>query len=295
MAGQNTLIVYTDYNNIQTAIAAILGTGTGDKGYGQTVSSSQVSQYAKISVTEWNNLRTDILKARQHQTSAVLVLTQPTTAVKITEADRAAYAAMAADAETNRLAAPPPTDATREDLVTSSTKAPGWNGSISYTVTVDFSSAEAARFYFNTGSRIEFSASLTGGTSATAGTKDNSWAAIFTGMGTVYFNRSNTTCTGTGTTTAIGWAGLTTSNQVIFTKSVSGTTYVPNQYQIQARAPSSTQIVFTITFSDSSGQPNPPWGTDENVTGTLVSYVQVYRASGSNVSVNKPTGTKTTL
>jgi urate oxidase len=68
MAGQNTLILATDYNLIQSKIASVMGEGSGTKGYGQTIASSQVGQFAKITTTQWNNLRTDILRARQHQT-----------------------------------------------------------------------------------------------------------------------------------------------------------------------------------------------------------------------------------
>lgn len=295
-AGVGNKIEWTDYNQIRSLIVQVLGTGSGDYGYGQDVSAlTAVAQNEKITVAQWDRLRTAILKARQHQTTAALSLTQPTSSVKLYELDRSAYYAMAQDAATNRLAIPPAPEATREDLVTSTQRTTAWNGTISQTITVDFASADAARYYFNTGSRFEFSASLTGGNTGVPGTKDNSWAAILSGMGVIYFNRSNTTCTGSGNTTSIGWASLTSSNQLIFRKDVSGTTYYPNAFYLYARAPSASQIVFTLNWQDDSGNPNPPLGTDENVTGTLTSYAQVYRASGSNVSVNKPSATKTTF
>ena len=36
-----SLVEASDYNTIQTKVDSILGTGSGDKGYGQAVSSSQ--------------------------------------------------------------------------------------------------------------------------------------------------------------------------------------------------------------------------------------------------------------
>ena len=57
MAGQNTKILASDYNAIQTIINGVMGTGTGDSGYGQSLSSSQISGTPTISVLQWTNLR----------------------------------------------------------------------------------------------------------------------------------------------------------------------------------------------------------------------------------------------
>ena len=292
MAGLGTKITATDYNAIQAKIALVLGSGSGDYGYGQAISSSSVSANAKISVAQWNNLQSDILRARQHQTGNAESLTTAATSVKITEADRAAYNAMADDTQTYRLTVPPSSQATRENLVATQTRTANWNGVLSQYVTIDFGSADTARYYFNSGSRFEFSASRSGGSNTA---KDISWTTILTNMGTIYFDRENTTPTGTGTGSTIGWADLTGSDQQIFEKTLAGTTYYPNVYRIYARAPVANQIVFTIRFDDASGQPNPPWGTDEDVTGTLTSTVQVYRASGSNVSVPTPAASTTAI
>lgn len=74
-------IVSTDYNTIQKNIATVLGVGNQDVsgnadasyGYGQTVSSTQIAQYNKITFNHWNTLRTDILKVRQHQLGATAI------------------------------------------------------------------------------------------------------------------------------------------------------------------------------------------------------------------------------
>lgn len=293
-------ILAAEYNNIQSVINQILGTGSLTRGYGQSVSSSQVLASAIISTTQWRNLRTDILRCRQHQTGNTETLTYPTTDIKISEADRAAYAQMAADADTNRLVAPPANQATRENLVSTQTRTANWNGTLTQTVTVDFLSAEAARFYFNSGSRIEFSSSRTGGLGTV---KDVSWTTLLSGMGTIYFGRSTTTCTGSGIGTSIGWDGLTSTNQLIFEKDVSGTTYYPNKYVIYCRAPSATQMIFTIQWQDnattagiqSGGPPTRDWGIDEDVTGNLSSTVQVYRADSDNVRVTAPSGSTTSF
>ena len=309
MVATGTIIAANDYNTIQSLANQVLSVnvGGGLYGYGQTVASSQVSQYSKITVTQWRNLREDILRCRQHQTGTDLSaqLTYPTQDVKVTATDREAYLTMMQTAalDANRLGAPPSSQATRESL-TSTTRTAAWNGSISHSVTVTFpgynltsgavSADDHIRCYFNTGSRFEISSSLTGGNSGTVGTKDYSWSVLLSGMGTIYFNRTNTTTTGSGTAYAIGYQNLTTSDQLIFQKDTTAG-YSPNRYRIYARKPSSASIVFTMYWEDLSGQPNPPYGFDENVTGTTASVVQVYRASGGNVTIPKPNGSATAL
>jgi hypothetical protein len=297
MAGQGNLILATDYNAIQAKIALVLGSGSGNYGYGQTVLSSAVGSNAKISVTQWANLRTDILRARQHQTGTDLSsqLTTPSTSVKIVESDRAAYMQMADDATTNRLITVPISQATRENLVATTSRTTGWNGTVQQTVTVTFPDDNAARYFFNTGSRIEFSSSLVGGVSD--GGKTDSWRTLLNAMQTIYFDYDNTASTNTGgngiTNTNYGFSNLPSANTIIFTKAVDGTTYYPNVYQILARKPSGNQLIFTIQWRDDNSPGG--WSIDENVTGTLNSYVQVFRASGSNVSVSTPPATTSSI
>ena len=289
MAGQNTKILASDYNAIQTIINGVMGTGTGDSGYGQTLSSSQISSTTTISVLQWTNLRSDILKARTHQTTSPETLTIPTTSVKISESDRAAYQAAANNAVTYRLAIPPSGQAT-SSVIATLTRTTAWNGSISHSVTVTFATTEAARFYFNAGGQIQFTASRTGGT---VGTKNTSWTTMLTNMGTITFGRSTTSATGTGTGSSIGWSNLTTTAQTIFTKNteqIASPSYTPNDYHITAATSANgLQLIFVIYFEDLSGQPNVPWGTDENVDGTLTSTATLYYATGTNVSVTAPT------
>lgn len=309
MVATGTIIAANDFNTIQALVNQVLGPniGGGTFGYGQSVASSQVSQYSKITMTQWRNLREDILRCRKHQTGADPTLTYPTADVKISAADREAYLStiQTAALDVNRLAAPPTTEASREPVVSNQVRSTPWNTSITQTVTVTFngytvntttlSGADHMRCYFNAGGRFELSSTLTGGTTGTVGTKDYSWNILLSGMGTVYFNRTNTTATGVGTGSSIGYANLTATDQQIFQKDTTAG-YSPNRYRILARSPAANQIVFTIKWEDLSGNPNPGWGSDENVTGTLTSYVQVYRPSGVNsVTIPIPAATTTSL
>ena len=194
---------------------------------------------------------------------------------------------------TNKLATPPSGQATLATVNTGS-RTTAWNGTITHTVTVSFGSADAARFFFNTGSEIRFSASRANGSTSAFGTKNYSWTSALNGMGTIKFGHDSTTCTGTGTaSTSFGYNQLGLTRTLIFTKYTD--TYTPNQYQIEAAFADGTfsSIIFYIYFEDISGQPNAPWGIDENVDGDLTSTVQAYYASGSNVSVPVPAASST--
>jgi hypothetical protein len=294
MAGQYSAILATDYNVIQSKVALVLGSGTGNTGYGQTVISSQVSSRTNVTYTQWNNLRTDLLKARQHQTGNDMssFLTVASATVNVTDADRTAFTSMANDIQdqTNRLITPPPSQATRENLVAVQQRATAWNGSLTQTVTVTFSNADSARYFFNTGSQIEFGLSRSLGTS---NTKNATWTAMFNGMGVISFKHDSTACSGTGDPAAtIGYYELSTDDKLIFQKLAPAGTYADNRFFILARKGNIglEQIIFTIRMEDASGGP-----IDENPDGLLTSTVQVYYATGDNVSVLKPPATTTGL
>jgi hypothetical protein len=289
MAGQRTAIIANDYNVIQSKLSQVLGTGSGDFGYGQTVTSSQSIPQIPITAAKWNLLRDDLLKARQHQSGAdesgnIPILTH---ASVIAEAYRSSINSMADLVTTNRLVIPPSNQATRDTILTSVRTTP-WNNTLTHTVTVNFSSTAAARYFFNTGSSLDISASRTGGT---VGLKNSSWTTMLTNMGRISLRHSNSAVSGTGTvSSSIGWTDLTTVDQLLFVKYTETPTYTPNQYDIYVKSGVDTaQIIFTITFADLSGYiPDPPEGIDENINGTLTSIIEVYRASGNNVSVTSP-------
>jgi hypothetical protein len=85
---------------------------------------------------------------------------------------------------------------------------------------------------------------------------------------------------------------LTTSDQQVFSKDVTGTTYNPNRFVLLARV-NSNQLILTLQWRDDSAPGG--FGIDEAVTGNLTSTVQVYRASGANVSAPLPPATSTNI
>ena len=294
-AGQGQLIQYTDYNSIRTVVDSVMGTGA--TGYGQTLASSAVSQGATITALQWLNLRTDMVKARQHQIGSAVGsssatdgrnLLLPASGLTITEALRAQFSSFASTIDSNKRTID--TDSVggqfaAEGLVTG-TRSSAWNSTLTNTVTITFSDSNHPNYFFNAGGKIRISANITTGTS-----KNNTWNTMFTQMGEFVMDYTSTSYTGSSATgSAIGWNDLTTSNQLIGQKAAPSGSYAENRYYIYARKNvSGTQIILTIEFQDNDlGDPN----FDEDVQPTLNSVIAQYRPSGSNVSVPSPTATQ---
>ena len=305
MAGQGTKILASDYNVVQSAIATVLGTGSGTLGYGQAVSSSQIVGNPTITASQWSNLRSDLLKAYAHITNYPTVpgsLTipsdpsLPSPKTKVTATDYANYLALSNYITANAGVTPPSGQASLTSLLSGvqGQRTTAWNGTVTHTMTLTFSSANAARYFFNAGGNVQFSASLTGYPSDAGLAKDQDWAMLLTNMRTITMNSNSTACSGSYDvlTTAVGFYQLTTTPTNIFRKATASPTYTPNQYDIYASVNSNSSpsvITFSIQFQDLSAPGG--WGVDENVAGTLSSFVQAYYATGSNVSVSLPSVT----
>ena len=260
----NQIISAARYNQLQGRIAALLGTGSGDKGYDQSVDSSPVPIGDTVLVTHMNNLYNDFRDVYVHIYGILpTTINTVTSSNEITEALHAEYETMIADLETNRFTV----DADYADLeaagVNSSRSASSlWGGSgdpqyLTHEFTITFSSANARRGFFNAGGEIRFSASLTPGTSNPSDPnyqKTVNWQSMLSGMGTISFRYSSTTKTGSGTGTNVGNLDLTTNYQTIFTKTGSSS-YTDNQYYIQAKEDNSSKIRFKITFQDDATAP----------------------------------------
>lgn len=299
MAGQGSIIRATDYNTIQSNISTVLGTGSGYFGYGQTVLSSPVAQEDLITQEQWANLRLDLLRARQHQTGSdeSSNLTDVTNTTLVTEATREQFANISQVVIDNKFSCA--INQGTIDAVETKTRTTSWNNYLKHTVVVTFSSADHARTFFNAGGNFRFTASRTGGSSSTI---NQAYTTILDEMGTVIMNYSDTNCT--GTTPIInpgnGFYGLAPSvKQRIFRKRVNSSNYYGyysygqvalTNYHIDATlSADSAQIIFEIYFESDSAS------TSSTVDGTLTSTVQIFRPSGTNVSIVAPASSQSGL
>lgn len=298
-AGKGSKIEYVDYNNIQKVIGAVLGSGGTNPntnavdstyGYGQNVSSSQVAQYAKITVSQWNALRNDLLKARQHQTGLDETgnLATPTLDTRITEADRAAYLTFAGVVDVNRLVVPPSSQSSVANLTATRTQV--WTSTISQVFTFTFPSANDAKYFFNTGGNFKITPTFTNYTSDGSLLVNQSWYTILQAVGTITFNYNSTKNTGSGTPqTTKGFYQLTTSDTLLYQKIIDASNqYTPNQYDFYGKvSPAGNVVTLTSTFSYTKA--GAGGNVYEKVNGTLAVALQSQSASGTNVSVTAPT------
>ncbi len=291
-----SVVTATRYNAIQSKVAAVLGTGSGDKGYGMSLASAQVGAGDTVTATHIANLHTDINKCILHQTaSATSAIVAPAASDVIEESNStnkkgwAQYEAESTVAETNRLTAAAGNMTTTSELTESRTTA--WGSSpdtVNTTFTVTFSSADIKRNFFNSGGEIRMALALSSG----SGSKGTSWSNLFSGAGTVKFGRTATTCTGSGTTTSIGNVDMTGSHQTIFSKDVGSGVYGENDFTITAKDNSSTVLEFIVTLNDDDAGDQTGTGgpVDEDVGGTTTLTVSSFYANNASaVQHSRPT------
>jgi len=60
------IITATRYNNLRSSVDSVLGVGTGNSGYGQTLQSSSVSVGDLVQADDLNNLYEDVRKSYRH-------------------------------------------------------------------------------------------------------------------------------------------------------------------------------------------------------------------------------------
>ena len=298
---QGDTITASDYNTFATNVNTIIGTGSGDSGYGLSEIAA-VSAGNTITAAQWNSLLTGLQKAANHQgttlTNASNSVSQGGNILPLSnlEADITLIT-------TNKLTAAGSNMAT--DTGITSSKTSSWSGTENHIFTVTFASANAARHFFNSGGEIRFAGSRSGGSSTDQNTD---WTNLLSNMGTIKFAEGATTYTGSGGTAAsVGFDDLTTSNQQIFTATGAGN-YSSNDYTVNAKADaaygSATVLTFTVDFKDDHAAqtgtytggglgtaPNEgnAWTGADSVDGTLTSTITTFRAdNASYVQVANP-------
>jgi hypothetical protein len=263
-------ITTTDFNNLQARIARVMGVGDGDYGYGQFYTSTPVGVSDPITFDLYNNLRNDILRAKQHQRGIAYSTAIPELGQVVpTSTTWQTYFTVMGDVERDRLIIPPSSQRFRTELNTGSqVLSPNtWNGTSTYSFTASFESADTMRNYFNSGSVIEINSTFA---ASIASAKNTSWANLLTSIGVVTFGRNTTKSAKTTGGTSYGYGQLTSSFLTIFKKNPADV-YLSNSYEIQARLVDDNAILFQVLFKDTS-----IILSDLNVTGVLTCVVNAY-------------------
>ena len=313
-----------DYNTIQGILAKVLGPPTDASpryGYNQTLTSSQVSVGNRVTLNQWTNLRSDMIRARGHQTGSASEsnnISLPTALSLISEPTRSEFLTYANLIDTYRDTLGP-SQSSSDNTITAQ-RIDDWNGNLTSTLTINFGDNPTMRAFFNAGGYINFSVNMSGNFNSFSSVKDGTWVEMFSKMGTITFDRSGTTLAqgSTGTTTNIGFFNLTNSYQTIFTKPAPSGNYSTNAFVIVAQANSGV-LTIQLQYNDTSvglggsyiaGGPTAGLGTgsqtqtiqggatpggvgDEYIDGIITQTVVIWRPSGSYVSIASPTVTLT--
>lgn len=247
------LVTANRFNTLRQQIDNVLGNGSGDSGYGQTLVTQSVQVGDVINATNINNTYEDLRKAYKHQTggnpaSNVIQAVQQgdliidNDGVNYTGWDQ--YEALATLISTNRLTV----DVNQQDVVVGlPNNRSTWNGTITLIIEVNFASADARRYYFNQGGFIRIASNTTDSSS-----KGSDWNSIM--GGNLDFSAHATTSTGSGTVYAIGNYELDGNVQRIYERiDAGGGAYSANDYFVDVQSTSATQITFTITWRDEAG------------------------------------------
>ena len=310
-------ITAAQYNGLQSRIEQVLGTGSGDFGYGNSVSSSQVTTGDSVTAGQMDNLRSDMGKCWTHQTGDNIPLANIAVG-NIIGADASGtgvtfdaqnnyvidgsisnggfndYLSRMDELETNRFDIDDGEQTTAD--VVGHTTTDTWNGTINATFQVSFGSAANRRYFFNSGGELRLSVAGANGT----GSKDTDWDTILSNPGQIQFGYNYTTISGSNngvTLNSIGNDGITSSYQEIFKKVGTAAVYAENYWKVEVRTTNTSTFEFRVTLvdDDAGDRPDPsppaPFGplTDEDVTLDITATFALRRASGTNVAYPAPT------
>ena len=272
-----TNISNVDYNNIRSKIIQILGTGSANKGYGQTIQSTAVFGGNTVTKDSWDSLRYDLMNIKYHQDGVMptLVQVQKTDPIRYGPGNpNTDYDIVADQVTLNRFYL-----ATSQAIVSTAASGQlntGWSSQAQCVLTLTFSNANQARYFFNSGGKLRLTSSRIGG-DATA--QNGAWTSLLSSVGTIVF--------GGEPTSEINFYTLTNTYQQVYQLAAS-TPYSNNNYKIEVKSNvadntggTATQVLLRVTWTDgyidpdtlqapeSSPASNAP---DDVVNGTLTVF-----------------------
>ena len=281
---QGTNILAAQYVTIQDKAQSLIGAGSVTRGYGQTVQSSDVVAGNTITKAQWDLIKFDIINIKLHQDGVLPGVVTVNVGDPINfgaSAPNTNYNTILEQAIANRFQI-----AGSQSVVSSTanqTYSTPWSTSLTATLTCTFSTADQARYFFNSGGKVRFTTTLSGGSSTA---QINAWVNLLASVGTQSFGAA---------TGIVNYYNLTNSFQIYYQNSLSSPCSA-NNYRLEARTNVSdnstgtaTQLFLRVTLTDSyvdiGAPPNPPPG--DLVNGTLTIAASELKASG----LLQPSGT----
>jgi hypothetical protein len=285
---QGTNILASQYVAIQDKAQSLIGAGSATRGYGQAVQSSDVFAGNTITKAQWDLLRYDIINIRLHQDGALPGIVTINVGDPIefgASSPNTNYDTLLETAIANRFQI-----AGSQSVVNSAasqTYTTPWSTSLTATLTCTFPTADQARYFFNSGGKVRFTTTLSGGSSTA---QINAWVNFLASVGIQSFGAA---------TGVVNYYNLTNTFQTYYQSSLSSP-YSANNYRLEARTNVSnnstgtaTQLFLRVTLSDNYVDPATAPHTPstvlpiDQVTGTLTIAVSELKASG----LLQPSGT----
>lgn len=289
--GTGTDILAAEFVAIQDKAQALLGIGSGTRGYGQTVQSSDVFSGNIITKAQWDALRYDITNIRYHQDGVLPSI------VTVNRGDPIGYGPSSPNTNYDTLLTVATTNkfniASNQSIINaagSASTSASWSSNVSFVATITFNNAADARYFFNSGGKIRINTALSGGASTAQVT---AWKNIFTTVGTQSF--------GAGTNPTVNYYTMTSSYQTYYQTSLS-TPYSANNFKLEAKTNvannslgTATVLDIRLTLTDNYTDPGTP-APGDLVNGTLTIALEELKAFGAllpegtgNFTITSPT------
>jgi hypothetical protein len=295
-ASANNRISVTDYNAIRNIAASVMGVGSASRGYGQPLNSIAKSENQLVSQTDWDNVRFDLLNARIHQNGSG-ALTEFNENQTISAAGINLYESLRTTIDNDRFTVADGQFLTVNPVATVSRVYSGtvWKNEISTILTVTFTDANRARYFFNSGGTIGIESARIDGSRPDDQNKE--WRNLLaTNGGLREFG---------GAIPARNFYNLTSAFQEYYSAS-SSSPYGSNRYVLEAacnvanNSSGTANIVYLrIRFVDGYIDPGPggPPFTDDGVDGTFTVTAREKRAeaiggllpNSGNFVIQRPT------
>jgi hypothetical protein len=282
MAGSGTTALGLDVYYPYTVGADVMGTGAGSRGYGQATFGNLKNTGDIISANDFNNIRYDLLNASAHQngSAAALSLAGNVSGQLINSTDPNSFAIYASTVEGNRFNC----HSSRKTTVAAggNSRNTSWASSVGAIYTLNFNSANEARYFWNGGGRIRISSSRING-DPTA--QNAAWSSLLTSAGVQEF----------GGNAVYGWNSYGTELYRIS----SSAPYASNFYRIEAVTNVDNSIGaasvfnFYINWVDPYVDPAPgePPAPGDIINGDLSYSVEIVYPTGGHALT--PSGTWT--
>jgi hypothetical protein len=302
-ASVNNRISVADYNAIRSIAASVMGVGSASRGYGQSINSIAKTQNQLVSQTDWDNLRFDLLNARIHQNGSG-ALTEINENQTISATGINLFESLRTTIDNNRFTVAAGRFLTTgantngSNLTVSRTySGTVWQNEINTILTVTFTDANRARYFFNSGGTVRIESTRADGSRTDS--QNIAWRNLIRDFGGLQEFGGNSP--------ARNFYNLTSAFQEYYSAS-SSSPYGSNRYVLEAacnvanNSTGTANIVYLrVRFID--GYTDPPGGfagqfpPEDGIDGTFTVTVTEKRAeaiggllpNSGNFTIERPT------